>query len=98
MWIVGADIGQAQDPTAIVALEITDALDLRHVERMPLGTPYPKVVDRLCGLSGVLPGAELVVDATGVGRPIIDSLRARNRAPVAISITGGSEARLGEDG
>jgi hypothetical protein len=98
MWIVGADIGQAQDPTAIVALEVSDWLDLRHIERMPLGTPYPAVVDRLVRLTAVLPGSALVIDSTGVGKPIIDSLRDRNRAPIAISITGGDEVRRGEDG
>jgi hypothetical protein len=89
MWVVGADIGQAQDPTAIAALEVSEWLDLRHVERLPLGTPYPALVDRLVKLAAVLPNSELVVDATGVGRPIIDSLRDRNRVPVAISMTGG---------
>ncbi len=75
MFIVGADIGQARDPTALGVIETAaDKLQVRHLERLPLGTPYPQVVDRIADLVGGLPGAELVVDATGVGRPIVDQI------------------------
>ena len=41
MWSVGADIGQAQDPSAIaVVQEVGQELHLRHLERVPLGTAY----------------------------------------------------------
>ena len=46
--ILDADTGQTNNPTAIAALEAVSAdLVLRHLERLPSGTPYPKVVDRL---------------------------------------------------
>ena len=54
------------------------ALRLRHVERIPLGTGYPEVVRRLAEVarSRELTGrCRLVVDATGVGRPVVDLLR-----------------------
>ncbi len=45
---------------------------LRHLERMPLGTPYPEVVERVRELTRnpQLAGrCQLAVDATGVGAP-----------------------------
>ena len=60
---------------------------------MPLETPYTEVADRVCEQVSRLPlarNATLAVDATGVGLPVIDYLRAR-RPParlVPIVITG----------
>ena len=67
---------------------------LRHLGRMPLGTPYPEVVERVVKVvhSLSLRGkCEVVVDATGVGGPVVDLLRAaRLDCPVvAVTITGG---------
>src|SRR4051812_33604433 len=53
-------------------------LRLRYLEGVPLGTPYPEVGERV---GRVVRGPELagqchlVVDATGVGRPVVDLLR-----------------------
>jgi hypothetical protein len=67
-------------------------LALRHLERLPLGTPYPAVVERVMRLleSEPLRGRApvLVVDHTGVGRGIVDLFRQRTEL-VAITITGG---------
>ena len=52
---------------------------LRYLERVALGTPYPEVVERVGRVvrSGELRGqCNVAVDATGVGRPIVDLLRA----------------------
>jgi hypothetical protein len=66
----------------------------RHLERLPIGTPYPVQVarikalhDRLKAETGTAP--LLVADATGVGAPVIDMLRAAELKPVAVTITGG---------
>jgi hypothetical protein len=91
---VGLDLGQSQDFTAIAVLERAElvgewdpvmyawrktvALRLRHLERIPLGTPYTEVVDRVVAVtrSGELAGrCHLIADATGVGRPVMDMLR-----------------------
>ena len=90
-FIVGADLGQARDPTALaVAEQVEGGLHLRLLERLPLGTPYPAIVDRIGATMKALPASgELVVDATGVGRPVLDMLRAAGLDPVAVSITGG---------
>ena len=53
--VIGADIGQLRDPTAIVVAEVKRqdvprpqaVYMVRHVERLPLGTEYPKVADRI---------------------------------------------------
>lgn len=53
---VGIDIGQKRDPTAIAVVEVrerttghtSEAMHItRHLERLPLGTSYPKIAERL---------------------------------------------------
>ncbi|MBA7493523.1 hypothetical protein ES702_04082 [subsurface metagenome] len=64
-----------------------------HLERPELGTKYTEVVDRVHVIknSSELQGSkcELLVDATGVGRPIVDMLERKKLNPIAITITGG---------
>lgn len=65
---------------------------VRHLERFERGTRYPAIVERTRTLLGTDPlqGAALVVDATGVGRPVADLFDAAGLRPVAITITGGN--------
>ncbi len=97
-FAVGVDLGQRHDPTAIVVVERFDAspeIHVRHVERVPLGTAYPAVVDRVSSLvrSPRLVGAcSLAVDATGVGRPVVDLFHAAGLVPLAVTITAGTSA------
>lgn len=87
MITIGIDIGQKRDPTAIAVAEINRrpvAPDrdethflIRRLERLPLGTPYPKVALRVAEIadraSKRAPGSVIVyVDATGVGQPVVD--------------------------
>jgi len=67
-------------------------LDVRHLERLPLGTPYPKVVERVRQALAQLSTyrVALVVDATGVGMPVVDMLAQAGLGPIAITITGGN--------
>lgn len=87
---VGVDLGQASDPTAIA---IADGSDFRHLERVPLGTPYPQVCERIGSICGALPGARLVVDGTGGGRAVVDSLEAAGLSPIVVTITSGKKER-----
>jgi len=78
-------------------------LDVRHLERLPLGTPYPDVVERVCDVvrSPQLKGnCALVVDATGVGVPVVDLLRRSSLGctMLAVTITGGDRQASGPDG
>lgn len=76
-------------------------LDVRHIERMPLGTSYPVIVERLKDICEKLAAqsyayadrVRLVVDATGVGRPVFDLLRAANIPArlTGVTITAGHE-------
>lgn len=135
LYILGVDLGQAQDYTALTVLERSEVetgktrvrRDLmshsysfcgitgkslsapqrvpveavtenhyaaRHLERLPIGTPYPTQVARVKELHDRLKADTdtaplLVVDQTGVGRPVVDMLRAAELSPVAVTITGG---------
>ena len=71
MYYLGLDLGRRRDHTAIAVLEKRErayrtagpALQLRHVERVPLGTTYQEVVERVREVvSGVKAGERVVVD------------------------------------
>jgi hypothetical protein len=92
--LVGLDLGQVNDYTALGVLESADgAYDVRHLERFPLGTSYTEVVDRVVRLLSTPPlrgQCELVVDATGVGSPVVDLLRPHfGHSMIPATITGG---------
>lgn len=93
MNTIGIDLGQAQDYTAIAVIEADAMLKLRHIERLPLDTPYTAVAGRIRALQDSIPLSRVALDATGVGRPVLDSLRASGLEPIAVSITGGRNAR-----
>ena len=95
-YILGLDLGQAADYTALGILERIGprpaTYHLRYIARLALGTEYPDVVAHVGDLMARPPLAgnvRLVVDATGVGRPVVDLLRRAGLDPVAVSITGG---------
>ena len=97
-YVMGVDLGQAQDYTALTILERSGAAENRYqvqyLERLPTGTPYPAQVARVKELHDRLSRdtktkPHLVVDQTGVGRPVVDMLRATGLKPVAVTITGG---------
>jgi hypothetical protein len=109
MFFVGLDLGQKRDHTAVVVVERIEnrrafmgtefeRLVVRYAERMALGTPYPRVVERIREIVRVdalyYGRSTITVDATGVGAPVIDMLKAARLAcPVmAVTITGGERA------
>jgi hypothetical protein len=107
MFHLGLDLGQRRDYSAIVVGEhvpqrrayqgeLFGWLAVRHVERAPLGTPYPRVVERVreivqCGeVSG---DCVVTVDGTGVGAPVVEMLRGAGLGCgiKAVVITGGEK-------
>jgi hypothetical protein len=97
-YFLGLDLGQASDFTALCVVAkvprpgLRPHYAVRELIRFPLGTPYteivPKVVDMTLNLSKECPTV-LVLDATGVGRPVVDMFRERIKC-AAITITAGS--------
>jgi len=133
-YIIGVDLGQANDYTAICVLQrdtqktgrtvqrlagswegfttvtrpqTESTYQVRHLDRLPLGTPYPQQVEAVTQVveqvrkaqrqdrspwqsTRTPPAVRLVVDQTGVGRPVVDMLRAAgHRGLTAVSIHGG---------
>jgi hypothetical protein len=65
---------------------------LVHLERLPLGTPYPAVIDHVQVMLSSAPlrgNCKLVIDQTGVGRPVFDMFRKAKLRPTGITITAG---------
>lgn len=96
--VVAVDLAQTHDFTAIA---IIDALKqegyrpthhVRHLERLPRGTSYIDQVQRLKALVEASEASRLVVDQTGVGRPVVDMLRQAGLRPEAVTITAGDNA------
>jgi hypothetical protein len=72
------------------------SLHVRHVERLPLGAPYPRVVERIREIVShdhLAGDCSLAVDATGLGAPVVDMLRAaRLNCDISpVNITGGDK-------
>jgi hypothetical protein len=104
-------LGQLSDPSALSLVRRTfyprsgqpSTFDVLLLRRWQPGTFYPQVIKDVsdlmlgCGRDGRnhFPGCRLVLDATGVGRPVCDLFREipglRERV-VAITITGGQAA------
>jgi hypothetical protein len=98
MYYLGLDLGQRRDPSAIAVVERgrDERLMVRHLERIPLGTSYPRVVARvkkLLALNELRGNCWVAADATGVGAPVMDMLRdARLGCDVAsVTITSGEK-------
>ena len=89
-----------QPPPECVAPPIE--FHLRHLERLKREMPYPDqvryVLERL--RSPALAGlSELVVDATGVGRPVVDLFREKRvKRLTPITITGGLKVSHDDEG
>lgn len=120
-FVVGVDLGQSADPTAIAVLEYAagvidtgsdyerhigqtehlqsdaERIDVRHLERLPLGLSYPAQVQYVSDLLQREPlysgRTDLVVDETGVGRPVADLFDDTGLRPIRVSITAGSEVK-----
>jgi hypothetical protein len=58
-FVVGLDLGQAQDFTAVAVVHRSagrgGAVQVPHLERFPLGTPYPTIVGRMAQLLATSP-------------------------------------------
>ncbi|PLT97187.1 hypothetical protein [Sinorhizobium medicae] len=93
-YFVGLDLGQAVDFTAFAVVEKGETgLAVPHLDRVR-GLSYPQLVKMTADLMGRPPlagASQLVVDATGVGRAVLDMLRSADLQPVAVTIHGGDK-------
>jgi hypothetical protein len=110
---VGLDLGQAQDYTALAVLtrprldgaEAMPPYAVPHLQRFPLGTPYPRIVAQVVELlrTPQLRGSVVVADQTGVGRAVVDMLTDALEGRVdghfcPVTITAGRQESLNEAG
>ena len=101
-WI-GWDPGQSQDYSAISILKkMPDkTYQVQHLERLPLGTPYPSQVTKVYAMMHRKPldkaDVTLCIDATGIGAAVVDLAKAKGTNPVSIQIHGGMEASWTDD-
>ena len=95
LWL---DLGPAADYSALIIAEHSPTprgprYDVRHIERFRLGTSYPEVVAQTMRFLGTPPltyNTPLVLDATGVGRPVAEMFDHLNSL-VKVLITGGDK-------
>ena len=97
IFSVGIDIGRVNDPTAIVVLELVGrtALHVAKCERLPLGMPFANQVSQVQSLLATptiaLSTYGVTVDATGVGAPVVEMMRAASiQGLMALSICSGT--------
>ena len=101
MFYVGLDLGKQRDHSAIVVLQRMPGQPLRAVRsvvRIPLGTPYQMVVERVREVvqHDLLYGrCRLVVDGGNVGVPVMEMLGQAGLGcdVTAVTSTGGKTAR-----
>lgn len=86
------------------ALEITKETGRPHyavvwIERFELGTPYTEIVDRVAHVQDYPREnhVPLVMDATGVGAPVVDMFKEKGAAPKQITFTGGQQVQSDMD-
>jgi hypothetical protein len=105
---IGLDLGQKRDHSAIAVVEreekrlawmpsVPECMRIRYLQRIPLGTPYMKVVEQVSEIvrHPMLDGrSRLVADATGVGAPVVDLLKAAHLpcSLTPVTITSGDRA------
>jgi hypothetical protein len=118
-YFVGLDLGQSADYTALAVIFDTEVevapqyrikqLQLRHLERFPLRTPYPDIVKSVIellkdpnlhpwefdGWRNFQTHPTLIVDATGVGKPVTDLFDKRKVKYIGVSIHGGDKVTSG---
>jgi len=100
--IVGIDLGQQTDYTVLSILELIPGshqnkplYNLVYVYRVPLKTPYPLIINWIVWVVETMLSTRsyiVIVDYTGVGRPIVDALRDKEIHLIAANITSGSTA------
>ena len=102
---IGIDIGQRRSHTAICVAEAEWReneergevhFDIRYLERLPLGAPFPEVATRLAELAQTIQQRTVrrpcaYADLTGLGPPVLDLLRKAGSWVVPVYFTYGDQ-------
>jgi hypothetical protein len=97
-YTIGVDLGQANDSTAIAVVRKIERFpdkpifQVGHLSRLALGTPCPAIVTHVMDMLArprFRGKSELVIDMTGVGRPVFDMFQGYGATPIGVLITGG---------
>ena len=110
-YLFGVDLAQSTDRTVIMVGQLFQVdegpkevlhLHVRHLEILPQHQSYTDQVERIVALKLSSPihelaSAPMVVDATGVGRPVIDLMRERNLNPTPVTFTGGDRSSFDDE-
>jgi hypothetical protein len=98
-YTIGVDLGQTNDSTAIAVVRKIERFpdkpifQVGHLSRVALCTPYPAIVVHVMDMLArprFHGKSELVIDATGVGRPVLDLFNGYGITPIGVLITGGT--------
>jgi len=92
-WYPARGEGGVQDLDRVVKILV------RHLERLPLRMPYPEQIEHIQALLRrplMTLATDLVIDQTGVGRPVVDMFRQAGLRPIAVTITAGDSEGKGE--
>lgn len=74
---------------------------LVHLQRFELGTQYPAIVDKVKLMlenPDIARNNHLILDATGVGEPVLQMFRGVGIDPVGVTLTAGTEVTETTDG
>lgn len=105
-YFAGLDLGQANDSTAVALLarEVDRGrahYALRHLQRWPPGSHYPRIAEDVDRLLHAVPNrrCQLVVDQTAVGRAVAKMFRSGDTARTRqVLISNGHSVSSGDDG
>lgn len=65
---------------------------VRHLERFPIGTEYPTIIEEVNQIRAELKGGAVVLNTTFIGDPTVDMFKQEGRSPISIFISGGETA------
>jgi hypothetical protein len=97
-FTLGVDLGQARDHTALALVRRLKnpggdpSFQIFALRQLPLGMSYPEQVKHVMGVlarPNLLGKTELVIDYTGLGRPVFDLFVNSGASPIGINITAG---------
>jgi Terminase RNaseH-like domain len=66
---------------------------VRDLKRFALGTQTPEIIENICrrmARRSLVDRIGLIVDATGIGSPVVQQMRELGLRPIPITITGGN--------